>query len=176
MTLIEDPSRRLTVQDFVDDPHAAKYLGELERRGPAFEHLLLVLNDPATERLLEHESTQDHAALRAIVTIIDSHPELAAAVGGQAGRRYRQAIGVAVRLKMERLGWTTSGRKGPVDSPNFTRAEKYVPAASPGNRRAAALAALDRVAEIGTEQERRQTGDELMAALRATRAEQGRPF
>ena len=35
---------------------------------------------------------------------------------------------------------------------------------------------LDALAQIGTEEERRQTMEDLMAALAATRREEGRPF
>jgi hypothetical protein len=45
---------------------------------------------------------------------------------GSAGHRFRQAVGVAVRLKMEALGWSTTGRKAAVPGAHyFTKAECY---------------------------------------------------
>lgn len=97
----------------------------------------------------------------------------------ESGNRFRQTVGVAIRLKMERLGWTTTGRKGSMGrfSSRFKRAERYARAASQsGDYRRRALAAMERIASIGTDEERRETGEELMAGLRAERAREGRPF
>lgn len=178
MALIDTGARRLNAEAFRDDAHATRYVRVLEARPTAFDHLLRLLNDPLVERLLEHESEQGYAGLRGIVSRIESDPALLAAVVDERdGHRFRQAVGVAVRLKMQRLGWTTSGRKGPVGGTRFTRAEKYVrPSGSPPPDASEALATLDRVAAIGTDAERHETGERLMSALRATRAEQGRPF
>jgi hypothetical protein len=178
MTLIGIGARRLLPEAFQGDPHAARYVGVLEAYPVAFDRLLDLLNDPLAERLLEHESEQGHAALRAIVGPVESDPVLhAAVVDDTNGQRFRQAVGVAIRLKMARLGWTTSGRKGPVGGASFTRAEKYVRLPSqPPHDASHALATLDRVATIGTDTERHETGEQLMSALRSTRAELGRPF
>lgn len=179
MTLIESGSAQLAAAAFRDDPHAAKYVRVLDAHANAFERLLDLLNDPSAVPLLEHESARGNAALRGIVGRIEADDTLAAAATDKIdGPRFRQAIGVAIRLKMALLGWSTSGRKGPVGGKVFTRAEKYVrPASLPSEgTSSSALAALDRVAAIGSDEERRSTGTRLDAALRATRSEQGRPF
>lgn len=178
VTLIQHRTDSITRKQFADDSHASKYLGVLDAHPDAFEHLLDLLNDSPAEHLLEHESANGNAALRGIVGRIEADPVLIAAVAESSdSRHFRQAVGVAIRLKMELLGWTTSGRKGPVGGNAFQKAEKYVrPTPSRSSPNADALAALDRIATIGSDEERRSTGERLDAALRATRAEQGRPY
>jgi hypothetical protein len=87
-----------------------------------------------------------------------------------------RAVGVAVRMTMEALGWSKTGQKGPVrGARTFTRAERYTPPATttPGAR---ALSALDAVAHIGDEAERASTARELMAGLADARRAEGRVF
>jgi hypothetical protein len=85
---------------------------------------------------------------------------------------------VAVKLKMGRLGWRTTGRKGTVRRARyFTKAEHYeAPPVLPGDVRSRGLAALDAVAQIGDEGERADTGRELLDALAEGRAAEGRAF
>jgi hypothetical protein len=171
---------RLTPEDFVDDSHAAKYLGELDTRPEVARRLLAILNDPANEqRLVDAEPAHDRPALSGVVRSVDSddviHQVLAS---GSSGYRFRQTVGVAVRLKMEKPGWATSGRKGADPGAHyFTKAERYT------RRREIdldhtdqALAALSSMEHMGDDDERRATGAYLIDALAATRAAEGRVF
>ena len=89
-----------------------------------------------------------------------------------------------MKIKMGKLGWRATGRKGAVKgSVHFTKAERYVaddaaPATAvlPASRASRALAALDAASAIGDIDEREQTGRELLEALAATRHSEGRPF
>ena len=109
-------------------------------------------------------------------------------------RRFRQAVGVVVRMVMEQLGWERTGQKGHLGrrvkvaagtttpgasynvegSPShwFNRAEHYRPdrllAWSENDQRryvARALRGLEAVRHIGTEQEKQETLEYLKQAL-----------
>jgi hypothetical protein len=166
----------LSEASFQADTHAAKYLSTLRRDPAAFERLLDLLNRPETARLLTSPRGSE-PALGAIVDRIEADPVLAAAVGvATDSLRFRQAVGVAVRLRMEQLGWVPTGLKGAVRrSRYFAKAERYRPRveSAPDER---ALAALERVRAIGTEEERAATGAELQRDLRDTRRAAGRAF
>ncbi len=165
--------------DFLDDPHASKYRDELARRPEAFVRLFALLNDPANEQRLTDAEMHRLPALCGVVRFIESDPTIKAVLSeDSAGYRFRQTVGVALKLKMAKLGWRTTGRKGSVKGAKyFTKAERYVADPStlddPASR---ALAALDAVTAIGDDDEREATGRELMDALGATRRAEGRPF
>lgn len=169
----------LTIDDFRRDPHAAKYVRELENRPQAAEHLLEILNEPANEGLFVHEADRGDPPLAGVVRSIEADPEIRQILAsGPGGHRFRQAVGVAVRLRMEQLGWRAAGSKGAVRGAGFfKKAERFSRVPDDAGRwQSRALAALERVSKIGNEQERRETGDALMQALRETRAAEGRPF
>ena len=172
-------TRDIHQDDFLDDPHASKYRDELDRRPEAFIRLFMVLNDPANEQRLIDAEMHQLPALCGVVRFIEADPAIKAVLAeGRAGHRFRQTVGVALKLKMAKLGWRTTGRKGSVKGArHFTKAEHYVADApthdDPASR---ALAALDAISAIGDNDEREETGRELMDALAATRRSEGRPF
>ena len=83
-----------------------------------------------------------------------------------------------MKLKMARLGWRTTGRKGTVRRARyFTEAEHYeIERAAPDDVRSRGLAALDAVEHIGDEAERANTGRQLQSALSEARAAEGRAW
>ena len=167
------------VHDFDRDPHAAKYRGEIDARPEVFDRLFDLLNDSANAQRLVDAEMLGLPALSGIVRFIEGDPVIARVLrADQGGNRFRQTVGVAVRLKMELLGWQKSGRKGAVrGSRYFTKAERYVnipPSRNIHTERA--LAALEAVKQIGDEQEREETCRVLMEALESTRKAEGRPF
>lgn len=169
----------LTLDHFRLDPHAAKYLRELENRPRAGEHLLAILNEGDSAGLLIHEADRGDPALDGVVRRIEADPEIRPILAsGPAGHRFRQTVGVAVRLRMEQLGWRKARSKGVVRGAEFFKtAERFERDPDDAARwRQRALAGLDRVAGIGTEEERRATGEALIEALRETRTAEGRPF
>ncbi len=171
--------RDISADDFADDSHAAKYRGELNRHPAAYLQLFALLNDPANEQRLLDAEMHNLPALCGIVRFIEADPELADVLAqGRSSLRSRQTVGVAVKLKMAKLGWRATGKKGAVaGAEHFTKAERYVANAAvhtdPATR---ALAALEAVAAMGDEAEREATGRELTEALAATRHALGRPF
>jgi len=180
MRSMETTTRRdISADDFGKDAHAAKYQGELDAHADAFTRLFALLNDPANEQRLIDAEMHGLPALSGIVRFIETDPTIGPILeAGSHGFRFRQTVGVAVKLKMAKLGWRTTGRKGKVTGARyFAKAERYT-----ADLRAAddvvprALSALDSVAQIGDENERESTGRELMMALAATRRSEARPF
>ena len=165
--------------DFYADPHAAKYQGELEAHPDAFQNLFELLNLPANEQRLTDAEMHNLPALAGVVRFIEADPTIERIlVSGPPGFRFRQSVGVAVKLKMAKLGWRSTGRKGAVKgASHVTKAERFAPGPAAGDDYAAgALAAIDAVGQIGEHSERQSTGRALMDALAATRRSEGRPF
>jgi hypothetical protein len=137
------------------------------------------LNDPANEQRLVDAEMYGMPALAGVVQFIEADPVIATVLdSGTGGFRFRQTVGVVVKLKMAKLGWQTTGRKGAVrGARHFTKAEHYRhDRPEEGGYAQTAQAALDAVAGIGDDSERQVTGDALMAALAATRRGEGRAF
>src|SRR5437870_4241641 len=111
---------------FESDSHGAKYLRALDAHPSARDRFLELLNDPCNEHRLLDAEALGHAALAGIVRFLDIDPVVGPVVAAEL--RFRQAVGVGIRLKMEELGWAKTGVKGPVNSAHFSRAERYVAA------------------------------------------------
>ena len=170
-------SRHIGPDDFARDPHAAKYRGELSAHPEAFERLLSLLNDQANEQRLVDAEHHDMPALCGVVHQLETDPTIESVLAvGPASYRFRQAVGVAVKLKMAKLGWHTTGRKGAVrGADHFVKAERYV-ADDERSGSGATAAALDAILDIGDDAERDRTGQDLMEALASSRRTEGRPF
>lgn len=169
----------ISAEDFDNDPHAAKYRGELIRHPDVFQRLFALLNDPANEQRLLDAEMHNLPALCGVVRFIEADPLIVGSLAhGPSSFRRRQTVGVAVKLKMAKLGWRTTGRKGTVKgAKHFTKAERYVcDTITPSDAAARALATLDAVAAIGDADEREATGLELIEALGMTRRSEGRSF
>jgi len=166
-------------EHFLEDPHAAKYRDEIARRPEACARLFALLNDPANEQRLIDAQTHKLPALCGIVRFIEADPVIEHVLAeGRAGHRFRQTVGVAVKLKMSRLGWQPTGRKGTVRGAEyFRKAEHYAPGPIAGaDLPSRALEALEAVTAIGDDDERTTTGRALMEALAASRRAEGRAF
>jgi len=171
---------RIDSASFAADPHAAKYRDVIDRRGAALHRVFAILNDPQSEHDLLSAARLDLPALQGVVDALEADDVVTDALASDDGQRVRQAIGVAVRLKMEVLGWSTTGRKGPIRGEHcFSRAERYQPMAPEAlsqRSRSRARAGLARVATMGDEEEQAESAAILMAALAETRRAAGRPF
>lgn len=188
--VLEDPFRLCVVGpiDFLIDSHAAKYVVELESRPEAFERLFGLLNDPANEQRLVDAECHGMPALTGVVRFIEGDPAIAGVLEtGSAALRFRQAVGVAVKLKMARLGWVATGRKGAVRGAHyFAKAEHFAEAEFGEDENGEneglsayairAIAGLDAIAKIGDPEEQAETCDYLMKALAETRRAEGRVF
>lgn len=168
----------MTREDFLRDPHAARYRDVVEKHRDAFTRVLTILSDPYQQEQLEAAQKFQHPALAGVVRAIEADEIVAACLASPASRRFRQAVGVAVRLTMEAKGWSTTGKKGPIHGASyFKTAERYAPPPSldqdPDLR---ALAALEAIERIGDDAERHRTAADLLASLAETRHAENRPF
>lgn len=111
-------------RSFESDPHGAKYVKALDAHPEARDRFLRLLNESCNEHRLLDAEALGHPALAGIVRFLDNDPVIGLVVANEL--RFRQAVGVGVRLKMEELGWAKTGVKGPITSVYFSRAERYV--------------------------------------------------
>lgn len=174
------PITSITIEVFLADSHAARYRDIVQGQPEGFARVLEILSDPEQQTELLAAERYGRPALAGIVKVVEADEAIAASLAAPAGARFRQAVGVAVRLAMESLGWSRTGRKGPVrGAAQFKRAEHYqpthlaTPSMAAGDRARAALEAVER---IGDEGERAQTANDLLVALAQTRGAEGRPF
>ena len=169
----------LGINDFKRDSHAAKYVVELDCRPEAAERLFWLLNKPDNEQRLIDAEANGMPALAGVARFLEDDPVIGEVLDSDPVElRFRQAIGVAIKLKMAKLGWVPAGKKGAVKgSRHFTKAERYncthLDHEAYWER---ATAALEAIMHIGDQEEHEETGRYLMKALAETRRLEGRPF
>lgn len=135
---------------FAQDTQGRRYADVLKL--DLFQSILTFFDDPDRQRrMVESELHHDRPALAGVVKELEDREDLnefLATNPGHITTRFRQAIGVVVRVIMENKGWRKTGRKGSLGvrtktkdaSPMkgattntgglsvwFTRAERYEP-------------------------------------------------
>ena len=145
----------VTLSDFQNDLQGRRYAHVVNDPRLPFQLVIDFFNDPARMvRLVDSELHHDRPALAGVVVEFERVPAIDGFFMGYDGhttRAFRQAVGVLVRMHMERLGWRKTGRKGSLGSrlqvkpgtttPGayrngsgisrwFTKAERYEPASS----------------------------------------------
>lgn len=107
---------RVTRKDLLQDRQGKTFADVLNDPGQPFDIVLEFFNDSDRQRRMEEsELHHDRAPLAGVVRELESLPDINQFLaGGRARRnaRFRQAIGVLVRIIMERRGWRKTGRKG----------------------------------------------------------------
>lgn len=106
----------LTRDDFVNDRQGRTFADVWEDSEQPFDELLEFFSDENRQRRMEEAETHhDRPALAGVVRELESQPaidEFLAAAHPRRTKRFRQAVGVLVRLIMEGRGWRKTGRKG----------------------------------------------------------------
>jgi len=107
----------ITREAFLADRHGKTFADVANDAEAPFEEVLAFFNDPARQQRMEDsEVHHDRAALAGVVRELEALPGLdrylASAAERRRAARLRQAIGVLVRMIMERRGWRTTGKKG----------------------------------------------------------------
>lgn len=106
----------ITREHFLADRHGKTFADVLGDPDSPFDEVLGFFNDAGRQQRMEDaEIHHDRAPLAGVVRELEAMPRLAAFFARQRRRRsarLRQAIGVLVRLVMERRGWQTTGKKG----------------------------------------------------------------
>ena len=110
------PSVTMTQAEFLDDRHGRTFADVVNDPDSPFENLLEFFNDENRQRRMEQsEIHHDRAPLAGVVRELEGHLTIGRFLAGPHRRhttRFRQAVGVMVRMIMERRGWRKTGRKG----------------------------------------------------------------
>lgn len=110
------PEERVTRNDFLGDRQGKTFTDVVDDPDQLFDVVLEFFSDANRQRRMEEsELHHDRAALAGVVRELESQPAIdrfLAGVDARRSTRLRQAIGVLVRMIMERRGWQKTGRKG----------------------------------------------------------------
>lgn len=110
------PAVRVTRNDFLADRQGKTFADVVNDAEQPFEVVLEFFNDADCQRRMEEaELHHDRPPLAGVVRELESQPAIDRFLGSVQVRRntrLRQAIGVLVRMIMERRGWRKTGRKG----------------------------------------------------------------
>ena len=107
---------RVTRNAFLEDRQGIKFADVVNDPKQPFDSVLAFFDDADRQRRMEEsELHHDRAPLAGVVRELESQPEIDRFLTGIHARRstrLRQAIGVVVRMIMERRGWQKTGKKG----------------------------------------------------------------
>ncbi|WP_145064027.1 hypothetical protein [Engelhardtia mirabilis] len=110
------PPERIARDQFLADRHGKTFADVLNEPGTPFDEVLSFFNHAERQQRMEDaEIHHDRAPLAGVVRELESEPVLGRffeTADRRRSTRLRQAIGVLVRLIMERRGWVTTGKKG----------------------------------------------------------------
>ena len=110
------PKVRITRADFLNDRQGKTFSDVVTDERQPFEHVLRFFQEESRQQRMEDaELHHDRAPLAGVVRELEALPEIDRFLGRaqiQRNTRFRQAIGVLVRMIMERRGWKKTGRKG----------------------------------------------------------------
>lgn len=117
-------NKSITRNDFLNDRQGRTFADVLNDPDQPLDPVLEFFSDPDRQRRMEEaELHHDRAPLAGVVRELESQPaihQFLSEIHAQRSQRLRQAIGVVVRMVMERRGWKKTGKKGSLG----VRAEK----------------------------------------------------
>ena len=106
----------ITAKDFREDRQGRTFADVLSDADAPFDWVLGFFSDPDRQRRMEESETHhDRSPLAGVVRELEAHETIDryfALQHPRRAKRLRQAIGVLVRMIMERRGWQKTGRKG----------------------------------------------------------------
>jgi len=106
----------ITKEEFLDDPQGRTFADVANDPEQPFDQVITFFDDEyRMRRMEESELHHDRAPLAGVVRELESQPDVNQFLTQPQVRRntrFRQAIGVLVRILMERRGWQKTGRKG----------------------------------------------------------------
>ncbi len=101
---------------FLEDRQARTFADVVNDRELPFDDVLHFFSDPGRQRRMEEaEVHHDRPPLAGVVREFEALPGISgflASAHPRRAKRLRQAVGVLVRIIMERRGWRKTGRKG----------------------------------------------------------------
>ena len=106
----------ITRKEFLEDRQGRTFADVADDESLPFDKVLRFFSDKDRQRRMEEsEIHHDRAPLAGVVRELESLPTVHAFLGeihARRSQRMRQAIGVIVRIVMERRGWKKTGKKG----------------------------------------------------------------
>jgi len=110
------PKVTITRKEFLDDRQGRTFADVVNDPEQPFVEVLDFFNDENRQRRMEESETHhDRPPLAGVVRELESRPavdRILASSDRRRTKRLRQAIGVVIRIIMERRGWRKTGRKG----------------------------------------------------------------
>lgn len=110
------PTISITEETFLDDRQGRTFADVVNDPSCPFADVVEFLNEENRQRRMEEsEIHHDRAPLAGVVRELEAHPAInrfLAKVHTQHTKRFRQAVGVLVRMIMQQRGWRKTGRKG----------------------------------------------------------------
>lgn len=110
------PSVTISRQDFELDRQGRTFADVLHDLELPFDEILDFFNDEVRQlRMEDSETHHDRPPLAGVVRELESQPSIDGFLSSQQPdrtKRLRQAVGVVVRMIMERRGWKKTGKKG----------------------------------------------------------------
>lgn len=107
---------RVTRDDYLQDAQGRTFADVVNDPEQPFDKVLEFFDDADRQRRMEEaELHHDRSPLAGVVRELEAHPavnQFLASTQTRRNARFRQAIGVLVRMIMERRGWQKTGRKG----------------------------------------------------------------
>jgi hypothetical protein len=107
---------RITRDDFLQDRQGKTFADVVNDSEQPFDSVLAFFDDADRQRRMEEsELHHDRSPLAGVIRELEAQPDIDQFLAGvhvQRTTRMRQAIGVLVRMIMERRGWQKTGRKG----------------------------------------------------------------
>ena len=124
---------RLTIEEFLSDKQGSRFIDVAKDPRLDFQTVLDFFNGSARQtRMEDSEKHHDRPALAGVVRELENTEPFKSFFQGYDGhttRRVRQAIGVVVRMLMEKRGWKKAGRKGSLGQRTKVQARTTTPAA-----------------------------------------------
>ena len=116
---------RISRQRFMKDRQGRTFADVLNDPEQPVDEVLSLLSDGQRQRRMEEAETHhDRPPLAGVVRELESLPGVRQFLSSEDTRRtkrLRQAVGVVVRMVMERRGWRKTGRKGSLGVRNTVR-------------------------------------------------------
>ena len=126
------PETLITRSLFLEDRHGRTFADVLNDPEQPFDQVLVFFNDADRQRRMEEsELHHNRPPLAGVVRELESQSDVDRFLASQHPRRtkrLRQAVGVVVRMIMERRGWQKTGKKGSLG----VRAARETRSAKPG--------------------------------------------
>jgi len=121
------------MKEFLSDKQGSRFTDVVKDPRLDFQAVLGFFNESARQiRMEDSEKHHDRPALAGVVRELENAEPFKSfflSYDGHTTRRMRQAIGVVVRILMERRGWEKTGRKGSLGQRASVRPRTRTPGA-----------------------------------------------